>query len=87
MNMTSNSNPKGLADVVVSDTHITSIDGLTGKLYYRGYEISDLAHNSSFEETSYLLFYGELPSSSQLNQYSNLVYSNRPISENIVSLI
>ena len=87
MNMTSNSNSKGLADVVVSDTHITSIDGLTGKLYYRGYEISDLAHNSSFEETSYLLFYGELPSSSQLNQYSNLVYSNRPISENIVSLI
>ena len=87
MNMTSNSNSKGLADVVVSDTHITSIDGLTGKLYYRGYEISDLAHNSSFEETSYLLFYGELPSSSQLNQYSNLVYSNRSISENIVSLI
>jgi len=87
MNTTPNSNPKGLADVVVSDTHITSIDGLTGKLYYRGYEISDLAKNSSFEETSYLLFYGELPSSSQLNQYSNLVYSNRSLSENIVSLI
>ena len=87
MNTTPNSNPKGLADVVVSDTHITSIDGLTGKLYYRGYEISDLAKNSSFEETSYLLFYGELPSSSQLNQYSNLIYSNRSLSENIVSLI
>ena len=64
MNTTPNSNPKGLADVVVSDTHITSNDGLTGKLYYRGYEISDLAKNSNFEELSYLLFHGDRPSSS-----------------------
>ena len=47
--MANDSASKGLADVVVSKTKITSIDGQSGKLFHRGYEISDLAKNSNFE--------------------------------------
>ena len=47
--MVNDSTSKGLADVVVSKTKITSIDGKTGKLFHCGYEISDLAKNSNLK--------------------------------------
>lgn len=40
---------------------ITYIDGAKGELRYRGYDIKDLAENSTFMEVCYLLIYGELP--------------------------
>lgn len=83
----SNSSPKGLADVVISDTKITSIDGKSGKLFHYGYEISDLAHHSNFEEVTYLLFYGNLPNQSQLEQHKNLIYSYRNVPEQVINLI
>ena len=49
--MANDSASKGLADVVVSKTKITSIDGQSGKLFHCGYEISDLAKNSNFENS------------------------------------
>ena len=61
--------PKGLADVVVSQTKITSINGELGKLFHCGYEISDLAANSTFEELTYLLFYGNLPNQSEFSEH------------------
>ena len=85
--MANDSASKGLADVVVSKTKITSIDGQSGKLFHRGYEISDLAKNSNFEELSYLLFHGDLPSNSDLSSHKNLIYSNRHVSDKITDLI
>ena len=85
--MVNDSTSKGLADVVVSKTKITSIDGKTGKLFHCGYEISDLAKNSNFEELSYLLYHGDLPSSSDLSTHKNLIYSNRNVSDKIINLI
>ena len=85
--MSSKIDSKGLADVVVSTTKITSIDGQTGKLFHCGYEISDLAKNSNFEELSYLLFHGDLPSNSDLSSHKNLIYSNRQVSDKITILI
>ena len=38
-------------------------------LTYRGYDVRDLADNTSFEEVAYLIFYGELPTRSQLDAY------------------
>jgi citrate synthase len=46
---------KGLEGVIAAESDICQIDGANGKLYYRGYSIEDLAKNSSFEETTYLL--------------------------------
>ena len=56
----------GLAGVPATESAISSIDGEKGILAYRGYSIDALATQSTFEEVSYLLIYGELPSSSEL---------------------
>lgn len=57
----------GLEGVVASKSDICLIDGIAGRLVYRGYEIADLVENLSFEETAYLLWEGKLPNRSQLN--------------------
>lgn len=51
----------GLADIVVCDSEICHINGLEGRLIYRGYDALELAKKSSFEEVAYLLWYGCLP--------------------------
>ena len=54
---------------------ITFIDGEKGILRYRGYPIEELAEKSTFIETSYLLIFGELPTQSQLQAFSNQLSS------------
>lgn len=58
---------RGLADVVAASTALSDIDGEAGRLYYRGYDIHDLAGNISFEECVHLLQRGSLPTSSELS--------------------
>lgn len=60
---------KGLKGVVAADTSICDVDGELGKLIYRGYNIHDLAKHSTFEETAYLLFKGELPKPAELAEF------------------
>ena len=57
---------RGLKDVYFERSATTFIDGKAGELRYRGYSIHDLAKNSTFEETTYLLLHGELPTQAQL---------------------
>ncbi len=49
---------------------ITFIDGENGVLRYRGYPIEELAEKTSFEEVMYLLIWGELPSSDELDKFN-----------------
>ena len=49
---------------------IQPFDGEAGRLLYRGYAIEDLARWSTFEEVSYLLLYGQLPTAEQLRSFS-----------------
>lgn len=59
----------GLAGIVAGQTKIATV-GVEGVgLSYRGYTIEDLSAQTSFEETAYLLIYGELPNSQQLAKY------------------
>ncbi|MHB9024465.1 MAG: citrate/2-methylcitrate synthase [Armatimonadota bacterium] len=51
----------GLEDVVACTSAICFIDGQTGRLVYRGYDVADLAEHSTFEEVAYLLWFGRLP--------------------------
>lgn len=60
----------GLEDVVVSTSDICFIDGKEGRLLYRGYDIPDLAKNSSFAETAYLLWYGKLPDRATFDSFT-----------------
>ncbi|HEY3379111.1 MAG TPA: citrate/2-methylcitrate synthase [Armatimonadota bacterium] len=51
----------GLEDVVACASDICFIDGLEGRLVYRGYDVVELAEKSTFEEVAYLLWYGRMP--------------------------
>ena len=53
---------KGLRNGYYDRTESSLIVPKPGKLLYRGYNIDDLARHSTFEETTYLLLYGSLPS-------------------------
>ena len=56
----------GLEDVVAGESGICYIDGDKGILAYRGYNIHELALNSTFEETCHLLWFGRLPKRDEL---------------------
>ena len=78
---------RGLADVYFDRTESSFIDGKKGVLLYRGYNIHDLADNSTFEETSYLLIHGSLPTRSQLAEFDAQLRSSREIPDEIVGII
>ena len=61
----------GYANTGSCQSSITFIDGEKGILRYRGYPIDQLANQSSFLETSYLVLYGELPSQAELDKFEN----------------
>src|SRR5438067_1802693 len=62
-------NKAGLEDVVVSTSDICFIDGREGRLIYRGYDVDDLAAQSTFEEVVYLLWYGALPTKKEYDAF------------------
>jgi citrate synthase len=63
----------GLVNTALCTSEITYIDGDAGVLHYRGYPIEVLAERSNFLETSYLLIYGYLPTSSQLEHFTEQI--------------
>jgi citrate synthase len=70
---------RGLEGAVTNETRIGYIDGEKGWLVYRGYNIEDLAEHSTFEETSYLIIYGRLPTRTELTQWTDRLIQARPI--------
>jgi len=71
----------GFGNTASSESAITFIDGDAGILRYRGYPIEQLAENSSFLETSYLLIYGELPTQEQLSDFEARIKSHTMLHE------
>jgi citrate synthase len=78
---------RGLKDVVLDTTESSFIDGERGVLLYRGYSIHDLAANSSFEEVSYLLLYGALPTRAQLDAFKERLRASRAIPAQVIETI
>jgi citrate synthase len=68
---------KGLADVVAASTALSDIDGRAGRLFYRGYDINQLAGSATFEETAYLLQRGAPPSRGELAGYRGEIAAGR----------
>src|SRR3954465_11150575 len=62
---------------------ITYIDGDKGILLYRGYPIEQLAEESDYLETAYLILFGELPTHSQLQQWTQQITNHTMLHENI----
>jgi len=74
----------GLRNIEVADTKICSIDGENGKLIYRGYDIFDLVNHSTFEETAYLLLFGDLPDKDNLREFSEQLLSARDLPRSVI---
>src|SRR2546423_3531867 len=77
----------GLEDVIAANSAICDIIGPQGNLTYRGIDIHDLARNSSFEETTYLLWFGSLPTKPALNQFSAELASHRSLPTQVLTLM
>ena len=78
---------KGLEGVVAAESNICQIDGEKGRLYYMGYSVNDLAEHCSFEEVTYLLLYGELPSSEKFDDFTKKMRSGRTLVQPIRDMI
>jgi citrate synthase len=77
----------GLADVPVAESAISFIDGKRARLEYRGIAVETLAKESSFEETSWLLLKGELPTQKQLATFDSQLRVHRRLKYKIIDLI
>ena len=84
---TSTISPKGLEGIVAASSSICYIDGEAGVLAYRGIDIHDLAENSTFEETCYLLWYGKLPNRSELDGLNRQLAAERKIDPAVIQLM
>jgi citrate synthase len=64
-------NAAGLRGVVAATSSIGDVNGEQGILIYQGYDIHDLAKNSTFEEVIFLLWHGRLPKRAELDELRN----------------
>ena len=78
---------KGLEGVVAANSSICYIDGDRGILAYRGIDIHELADHSNFEEVCYLLWFGKLPTRSELAEFKMQLVRERKLDAQIISLI
>ena len=78
--------PKGLEGVVATTSKICYIDGDRGVLAYRGIDIHELAGHSNFEETCYLLWFGKLPTRSELRELHDRLAEERTLDASIINV-
>jgi citrate synthase len=78
---------RGLNGVYFDRSGTSDIDGKAGELRYRGYSIHDLAQHSSFEEVTYLLLYGELPTRAQLAAFDAELKAARTLPDGVIEVI
>jgi len=74
----------GLEGVVAGETSISTI---AGGLSYRGYSIEDLAENSTFDETAYLILHGELPTASQMQAFNQRIEEAAPVDPQLLDIL
>ena len=79
--------PKGLEGIVATTSSICWIDGEAGVLSYRGIDIHELAAKSTFEETTYLLWNGKLPTTYELAQFNQCLAESRHLDPKILELL
>jgi citrate synthase len=78
---------KGLEGVVAATTSLSLVDGTARRLVYRGYDIGDLVAHATFEATAYLLWYGRIPSASELAHLRAQMAGQRALPERVIHII
>jgi citrate synthase len=77
----------GLDGVVAASTRLSLVDGERGELVIAGYAVDELAAHASFEETTWLLWHGELPSARQLGEFRQELGSKRELPQATLALL
>ncbi len=77
----------GLEGVYITESSICKVAGQQGRLYYRGYPIGALSKNSNFEEVTYLLLLGRLPTSAELAGFKSQLADARDLPKGVVDII
>jgi citrate synthase len=77
----------GLEGVVVAQTQLSAINGEKGELIYVGYDIDDLARNTTFEEVAFLLWNLRLPNRAELKELEGQLAAESDIPVEIVTLL
>jgi citrate synthase len=78
---------RGLADVIAASTAVSDIDGRAGLLFYRGYDIHQLAGAATFEEIAYLLQRGHAPSAGELDAYRAEIAGGRVLGKLVMAFL
>lgn len=77
----------GLRGVVAAQSAIGDVNGEQGILIYQGYDIHDLAENSTFEEVIFLLWNGRLPSKVELEDLSSDIRTNYEAPTEVIEMM
>jgi citrate synthase len=78
---------KGLEGVVVGQSRLSDIDGEAGELIYAGYDIDDLARNTTFEEVCHLLWTGRLPNAAELDGIRAELHAAASLSPEMLEMV
>lgn len=78
---------KGLEGIVFDTSAISKVDSEAKALYYRGYRAHELAEVCTYEETAYLLLFGELPTAAQLEEFTAKERGARQLSDELLEVI
>ncbi|MEM4290670.1 MAG: citrate synthase/methylcitrate synthase [Candidatus Caldarchaeum sp.] len=78
---------KGLDNLPIKETVLSTIDGEKGKLYYVGYSVEELAEKSTYEEVCFLLLNHRLPSGSELADFTSRLVEERRLHPDVWSLL
>jgi citrate synthase len=77
----------GLRGVVAAQSKIGDVDGERGVLIYQGYDIHDLAENSTFEEVVFLLWNSRLPKTDELEALKSELRANYEVPAEVIALM
>ena len=77
----------GLEDVIAARSAICRVDGEAGRLYYRGYEIGDLATSAGFEDVTRLLWFGEMPTVAERADFNARLDQSRGLPPEVAALL
>jgi citrate synthase len=78
---------RGLEGVVAAETDISYVDGVNGDLYYKGYNIHDLADTCTYMEVAYLILNGDLPTVSQLRSFRHQTVNEMRLPSQIMKMM
>ena len=79
---------RGLDGVVAAETDISFVDGINGDLYYKGYNIHEIAGNTtSYVEVVYLLLNGELPSKKELKNIRRKIVTEMRVPTQVIKMM